>query len=78
MIKELSSKIIYNDFKEKMYLTDDELRVLDMLLAKYSIIKMADKIGMSDRNVGRVIKDIKDKYKNYKTLEIAKLGIFKS
>lgn len=78
MIKELSSKIIYNDFKEKMFLTDEETKVLDMMLAKYSIIKMADKIGMSDRNVGRIIKDIKDKYQNYKKLELAKLDIFKT
>ena len=78
MIKELSSKIIYNDFKEKMFLTDEELKVLDMMRAKYSVVKMADRIGMSDRNVGRVVKDIKDKYKNYKKLELAKLDVFKS
>ena len=78
MIKELSCKIIYNDFIDKMVLTSDEMKVLNMMISKYSIIKMADLMNMSDRNVGRIIKDIKDKYNNYKKIELAKYDIFKS
>lgn len=76
MIKELSNKIIYEDFKSKVILTDDEEKILDMLILKYSIIKISDECNISERNVSRIIKEIKTKYNNYKTIELAKLGIF--
>lgn len=78
MIKELSNKYIYDDFVSKTTLTEEEIEILDMLILKYSIVKMAQKSCMSDRNVSRVIRELKDKYKNYKELELAKLQIFKS
>ena len=78
MFKELSNKIIDNDFKTKMVLTEDEIKVLDMLLLKCSMIKISQEINMSDRNVSRIKKDIKDKYNIYKKIEMAKLDVFKS
>lgn len=78
MIKELSNKIIYDDFTSKVILTKDEEKVLKLLILKYSIIKISQEVIMSDRNVSRVIKDIKEKYNNYKKLELAKLDILKS
>jgi len=78
MIRELSNKIIYNDFISKVVLTDDETNVLNMLILKYSIIKISQEINMSDRNVSRIIKDLKEKYYIYKKIEIARLEIFKS
>lgn len=78
MIKELSNKIIYDDFISKTTLTDDELNVLNCLLKKYSIIKITQELNMSDRTIFRIKKDIKEKYKNYKTIEIAKSDIFKN
>lgn len=59
-----------------MFLNDEEIKVLDMILKKYSIIKMADIMGMSDRNISRIVKDIKTKYSDYRKLELAKLNIF--
>ncbi len=76
MVKELSNKIIYEDFKSKVILTDDETKILDMLILKYSIVKISDECNMSERNVSRIIKEIKRKYGNYKTIELAKLGVF--
>lgn len=76
MTKELSNKIIYDDFRLKTKLTDDEIKVLDMLILKYSLVKMAQEICMSERNVSRIIKILKDKYNNYKALEKVKVGIF--
>lgn len=76
MIRELSNKIIYEDFKSKMTLTDDERKILDMLIIKCSIVKIAQEVSMSDRNVSRIIKDIKIKYNDYRKLELAKLDIF--
>lgn len=78
MIKELSNKIIFDDFINKTILTSDELKILEMLIKKYSIIKISSELSMSDRNVSRIIKDLKIKYKNYKKLELAKNDIFNS
>ena len=75
MIKELCNKIIYNDFLDKVVLTDEEKKILDMLLVRYTLVKISQEIGMSDRNVSRVVKSLKDKYEMYKKLEIAKLSI---
>lgn len=77
MIKELSNKIIYDDFINKTTLTDDELNILNCLIKKYSITKITQELNMSDRTIFRLKKDIKEKYDNYKIIEIAKSGIFK-
>ena len=76
MIKELSYKIIYDDFVYKTQLTDDENKVLDMLIKKYSITKISRELCICERNVSRCIRQLKDKYKIYKELEIVKLNIF--
>lgn len=78
MIKELSNKFIYDDFKNKVILTDEEVKVLDMYIRKESIIKIADTCSMSDRNISRIIRELKQKYKNYKCIELAKCDIFSS
>ena len=78
MINELSNKIIFEDFKNKMILTDDEEKILLMLVKKYSIIKMSQEINLSDRTVERIIKNLKIKYGNYKKIELAKYEIFKA
>ena len=78
MVKELSNKIIYDDFKTKVVLTDDEAMILDMLLKKDSIVKISQNLCMSDRNVSRIIRELKNKYNDYRKVEIAKLGIFSS
>ena len=78
MYKTLSNKVIYNDFKEKVLLTDDEIKVLDMLLKRYTLVKIGIELDMSDRNVSRVIKRIREKYEDYKKIEIAKCKIFMS
>lgn len=78
MIEELSAKIIYDDFINKTFLTDDEKKVLDMLIIKESLVKIATETNMSERNVSRVIKNIKEKYKKYKELQLAILNLFMS
>ena len=78
MYKTLSNKVIYNDFKEKVLLTDEEIQVLDMLLKRYTLVKIGMELDMSDRNVSRVVKRIREKYEDYKKIEIAKCKIFMS
>lgn len=76
MIRELSCDLIYNEFLKKEHLTDIEKEVLDYLLKGYSIVKIAQISSMSERVVSRQIRKIKDKYKDYKEIELSKLNIF--
>lgn len=78
MAKELSNKVIYEDFLSKVTLTNDERTILDMLIKKETIVKISQTLNMSDRSVSRVIRDLKQKYEDYRKLEIAKLGVFLS
>ena len=75
MEKELCNKIIYDDFVSKTILTEDEKKILDMVLLKYSIVKISQEVCMSERNVSRIIREIKDKYAYYKQIEITKMAI---
>lgn len=77
MKTELAIKQIYEDFISKVMLDNDERQVLDMFLKNYSYIKIGDTIGMSDRNVGRIMRIVKQKYENYRKLEVSKLELFK-
>lgn len=77
MKTELAIKQIYEDFVSKVMLDNDEKQVLDMFLKNYSYIKIGDTIGMSDRNVGRIMRIVKQKYENYRKLEVSKLELFK-
>ena len=78
MIKELSNNYILNDFLYKTILTEDEKNILDMLLLKYSIVKISQTICLSERTVSRIIRELKDKYEIYKRLELTKLNILNS
>jgi len=78
MINELSNSIIYNDFINKVKLTEDETKVLNMMLSKYTLVKMSQQVHMSDRNVSRIKKDIREKYNMYRKIEMARLEAFKS
>lgn len=75
MKKELCIKQIYNDFKDKVFLNELESQVLELYIKNESLVKIADTINQSISSVSRIIAELKDKYKNYKELEISKLSI---
>lgn len=77
MKKELAIKQIYNDFVSKITLTDSEKDVLDRYIMNDSIVKIASDTQQGTATVSRTIANLKEKYKHYKKLEIAKLMIFK-
>lgn len=77
MKKELSIKQIYNDFISKVFLNDIEKQVLELYINKESIVKIADEISQGTATVSRIIAEIKEKYENYRKLEMAKLDVFK-
>lgn len=74
--KELCIKQIYNDFVDKVFLNDIEKQVLELYIKNESITKIADSTSQSTSTVSRIIFDLKEKYNDYKKLEIAKLNIF--
>lgn len=77
MKKELSAKPIFDDFKNKVILTDLEVEVLTRYIKGNSIVKIADEVKQSTSTISRTIANLKEKYDNYKKLEIAKLMLFK-
>ena len=76
MKKELSLKQIYEDFINKVILTEQEKEVLDLYIRNYSILKISDITSQGTTTLSRIISYLKDKYKNYKKLEIERLKIF--
>ena len=73
MKKELSVKQIFDDFINKTILNDDELEILIKYIKGDSIVKIANDTAQSTATISRTIASLKDKYQNYKILEIAKL-----
>jgi len=77
MKKELAVKQIYDDFTSKIILTDNEKSILDLYIKNESIVKIANTTNQSTSSVSRTIADLKEKYNNYKKLELAKLLLLK-
>lgn len=75
MKKELCIKQIYNDFADKVFLNDIEKEVLELYIKNESLVKISDTINQSVSSVSRIIAELKEKYNNYKELEISKLNI---
>jgi len=73
MIEKLKVKALYDDFVSKVYLTDEQKRILDMMINKDTIVKMSLEIGVSPRTINYEVKKIKELYKNYLQIEISKL-----
>lgn len=75
MKKELANKIIYDDFISKTVLTDNEKDVLIRYIRKDSIVKISSDTKQSTTSVSKAIASTKQKYQNYKKLELAKLTL---
>lgn len=77
MKKELAIKQIYNDFLNKVTLSDLEKNVLDLYIIDKSLVEISLVLSVSTATVSRILAEIKDKYNNYKKLELAKLLLLK-
>lgn len=75
MIENLRIKIIYDDFISKVKLTEEQRKILDMLINKDKIVKIAIEMGMSQRTVSYEISKIKKAYKKYLETEVTRLLI---
>ena len=73
MIEKLKIKAIYDDFLENVNLTEEQIKILDMLIKKETIVKIAMEIGASERTINYEIKKIKSLYKDYYDLQILRV-----
>jgi len=73
MIEKLKIKAIYDDFLRNVSLTDEQVKILDMLINKDSILKISLEIGVSERTVSYEIKKLKNLYKDYYNLQMSKI-----
>lgn len=72
MIQKLRIKEVYDDFIESIKLTDEQKKILDMLINKDSIIKISMEIGVSERTISNEIRKLKDLYNDYVYLKMWK------
>lgn len=73
MLENLRIRIIYDDFISKVRLTDEQIKILNMLINKDKIVKIAMEMGMSQRTVSSEISKIKKLYNKYRETEVARL-----
>lgn len=78
MKQKLSIKIFYDDFILKVSLDNEEKQVLDLYILNYSYVQIGMKMNMSERKVGKIIAELKQKYEQYRKLELYKLQVFMS
>ena len=77
MINKLKIKAIYNDFLDNVNLTDEQIRILDMLIKRETRYKISSEIGVSERTIGYEVQKIKELYKQYCELQITKADLLK-
>jgi predicted transcriptional regulator len=73
MIEKLKIKAIYDDFLENVNLTDEQKRILDMLIKRETIVKIAMEIGASQRTINYEIKKIKSLWSDYYNLQLLRV-----
>ena len=72
MLEKLRIKAIYEDFIKNVSLTDEQIKILDMLIDKQSILKISLEIGISERTASYEIKKIKNLYRDYYNLQVSR------
>ena len=72
MVEKLKIKAIYNDFVKNVSLTEEQIKILDMLINKDTIVKISMEIGVSTRTINYEIKKLKKLYEDYYNLQLCK------
>lgn len=65
MVEKLKVKAIYDDFIRNVSLTDEQIRIINMLINKDTTVKIAMEIGVSPRTITYEIKKLKQLYQDY-------------
>lgn len=72
MVDKLRVKAIYDDFIKNVSLTEEQKKILDMLINRETIVKISMEIGASQRTISYEIKKIKKLYNDYYNLQLSK------
>ena len=75
MVEKLKINAIYNDFLNSVKLTEEQIKILNMVMNKDSIVKISMEIGISQRTVSYEIKKIKDLFNKYYEMQLFKAEI---
>ena len=75
MVEKLKIKIIYNDFLSNIQLTEEQKKILDMMIKRETRYKISREIGVSERTIGYEIQKLKQLYENYCELEKSKANL---
>ena len=77
MVEKLRVKAIYEDFIANVKLTDEQIKIINMLIDHETIVKISMEINMSQRAVGYEIRKIKDMFNDYVLLQTWKAMLLK-
>lgn len=77
MVEKLKIKMIYNDFLDNVNLSEEQIKILNMVIKKETRYKISLEIGISERTVAYEIKKIKKLYKDYCEVQISKANLLK-
>lgn len=72
MVEKLKVKMIYDDFLQNVSLTEEQIKILNMLIRKEKIVKISMEIGVSQRTINYEIKKLKNLYEDYYDLQLSK------
>ena len=72
MIEKLKVNAIYDDFIKNVSLTEEQIKILNMLLNKDSIVKISMEIGASQRTISYEIEKIKNLFNKYYEMQLYK------
>jgi len=75
MVEKLKIKIIYTDFLDNVKLTEEQIKILNMMINKETRYKISREIGVSERTINYEIKKIKKLYKEYCEFQISKANL---
>lgn len=72
MVEKLKINAIYDDFLNSVKLSEEQIKILNMMMNKDSIVKISMEIGISQRTVSYEIKKIKDLFNKYYEMQLFK------
>jgi len=72
MVEKLKIKVIYDDFVQNVSLTEEQKKILDMVLKKETIVKISMEIGASQRTISYEIKKLKELFNKYYEVQLYK------
>ena len=72
MVEKLKINAIYDDFLNSVKLSEEQIKILNMMMNKDSIVKISMEIGISQRTVSYEIKKIKELFNKYYEMQLFK------